>query len=319
MNSLLNVIWTTDFAFSVLRVTTPILFAALGALISNRAGIINIGMEGIMLVSALTGVIASAYTGSAWLGLIGAALAGTLIAGILAFFTLQFKTHIILGGVAINMFASGGTVFLLYLLSGDKGSSTSLPSKVLPNVEIPLLKDIPVLGPIFSGHHILTYISIVAVVAVYYLLNRTPLGLRIRSVGENANAAQSVGVSVVRIQYTALLLSGFFAGLGGAYMSMGYLSLFTRDMIAGRGWIAIAAESMGRSTTVGTALTSLLFGAADALANALQVLKIPAELIGTLPYAATVIGLVVYAVSESRKKTRKRKDAVPDMPEQGGV
>lgn len=307
MNSLLDVILTTDFAFSVLRVTTPILFAALAALISNRAGIINIGMEGIMLVSALAGVIVSAYTHSAWVGLLGAVLSGTLIAGILAFFTLKFKTHIILGGVAINMFASGGTVFILYLLSGDKGSSTSLASKVLPSVQIPLLKDIPVLGPILSGHHILTYFSILSVLVVYYLLNRTPLGLRIRSVGENPHAAQSVGVSVVRIQYTALLLSGFFASLGGAYMSMGYLSLFTRDMVAGRGWIAIAAESMGRSTTVGTALTSLLFGAADALSNALQVLKIPAELIATLPYVATVVGLIIYAVSETRKKNRKLK------------
>lgn len=307
LDSLLNVILTTDFAFSVLRVTTPILFAALGALISNRAGIINIGMEGIMLVSALAGVIVSSYSQSAWVGLLGAVLAGTLMAGLLAFFTLKFKTHIILGGIAINMFASGGTVFLLYLLSGDKGSSTSLPSKVLPSLDIPLLKDIPVLGPILSGHHILTYVSIAAVFAVYYLLKRTSLGLRIRSVGENPHAAQSVGVSVVKIQYMALLLSGFFAGLGGAYMSMGYLSLFTRDMIAGRGWIAIAAESMGRSTTVGTALTSLLFGAADALANAFQVLKIPAELIATLPYAATVIGLILYAVSETRKKSRKVK------------
>ncbi|MDF9844298.1 MULTISPECIES: ABC transporter permease [unclassified Paenibacillus] len=310
MNSLLNVIFTTDFAFSLLRVTTPILFAALGALISNRAGIINIGMEGIMLVSALAGVIVSAYTQSAWVGLIGAVISGTLIAGILAFFTLKFKTHIILGGVAINMFASGGTVFILYLLSGDKGSSTSLASKVLPSVQIPLIQDIPVLGPILSGHHILTYVSILAVLAVYYLLNRTPLGLRIRSVGENPHAAQSVGVSVVKIQYTALLLSGFFASLGGAYMSMGYLSLFTRDMIAGRGWIAIAAESMGRSTTIGTALTSLLFGAADALSNALQVLKIPAELIATLPYVATVIGLLIYAVSETRKKNKKVKSPV---------
>jgi simple sugar transport system permease protein len=307
LDSLLNVIFTTDFAFSVLRVTTPILFAALGALISNRAGIINIGMEGIMLVSALAGVIISAYTQSAWIGLLGAVMAGTMIAGLLAFFTLKFKTHIILGGIAINMFASGGTVFLLYLLSGDKGSSTSLPSKVLPSIEIPLLKDIPVLGPIFSGHHILTYLSIIAVFVVYYLLKRTPLGLRIRSVGENPHAAQSVGVSVIKIQYTALLLSGFFAGLGGAYMSMGYLSLFTRDMVAGRGWIAIAAESMGRSTTVGTALTSLLFGAADALANAFQVLKIPAELIATLPYVATVVGLIIYAISETRKKNKKLK------------
>ncbi|MBB6636058.1 ABC transporter permease [Cohnella thailandensis] len=304
MDSLWSVIWSTDFAFSILRVTTPILFAALGALISNRAGIINIGLEGIMLVAALTGVVTSAYTHSAWVGLLCAVLSGVMIAGILAFFTLQFKTHIILGGIAINMFASGGTVFFLYLLSGDKGASSSLQSKVLPNVDIPLLKDVPVLGPILSGHNVLTYASIAAVFAVYYMMKRTPLGLRIRSVGENPHAAQSVGVSVVRTQYTALLLSGLLAGLGGAYMSMGYLSLFTRDMTAGRGWIAIAAESMGRSTTVGTTLTSFLFGAANALANALTVLKIPSELIATFPYAATVIGLLVYAIGESRKRKK---------------
>ncbi|MCD9023593.1 ABC transporter permease [Cohnella silvisoli] len=306
MHSLLDVILTTDFAFSVLRVMTPILFAALGALISNRAGIINIGLEGIMLVSALTGVVVSAYTHSAWVGLLAAAMGGTLIAGILAFFTLQFKTHIILGGIAINLFASGGTVFILYLLSGDKGSSTSLPSKVLPSIDIPLIKDIPVLGPILSGHHVLTYAAILAVFVVYYLLNKTPLGLRIRSVGENPHAAQSVGVSVMKTQYIALLLSGFFAGLGGAYMSMGYLSMFSRDMTAGRGWIALAAEAMGRGTTLGTSLTSLLFGAADALSNALQVLKIPAELIGTVPYIATLVGLVVYAINETRRKNNKK-------------
>jgi ABC-type uncharacterized transport system permease subunit len=309
MSSFFDVILTTDFAFSVLRVMTPILFAALGALISNRAGIINIGLEGIMLVSALTGVIVSAYSHNAWVGLVAAALGGTLIAGVLAFFTLQFKTHIILGGIAINGFASGGTVFILYLLSGDKGSSTSLQSKVLPSIDIPFIRDIPVVGPIVSGHHVLTYAAILSVFIVYYLLNRTPLGLRIRSVGENPQAAQSVGVSVIRTQYISLLLSGFFAGLGGAYMSMGYVSMFTRDMTAGRGWIALAAEAMGRGTTLGTTLTSLLFGAADALSNALQVLDIPAELVGTFPYVATLIGLIVYAVSETRRKNKKKLKA----------
>ena len=122
MNELLNIVFSTDFAFSILRVATPILFAALGALISNKAGIVNIGLEGIMLVSALTGVVVSAQTGSAWVGLAGAVLAGLLIAAILGFFTLKFRTHIILGGVAVNMFASGGTVFILYLVSGDKGA-----------------------------------------------------------------------------------------------------------------------------------------------------------------------------------------------------
>ncbi|MNM64756.1 beta-methylgalactoside transporter inner membrane component [compost metagenome] len=302
MGNFFAAIFTTEFAFSILRVTTPILFAALGALISNRAGIVNIGLEGIMLTSALMGVLFSAYTGSAWLGLLGAAAGGVLIAGMLAFFTLKFKTHIILGGIAINAFASGGTIFVLYLLTGDKGTSSSVASKVLPNIDIPLIKDIPVIGPILSGHHVLTYLSLIAVAAVYYLLKRTPLGLQIRAVGENPQAAQSVGVKVVRTQYIALLLSGLFASLGGAYMSMGYLSLFTRDMTAGRGWIALAAESMGRSTTIGTALTSFLFGFAEAMSNVLQLFKIPAELVSTVPYVVTVIGLMIYSINESRKK-----------------
>ncbi|MNO24128.1 beta-methylgalactoside transporter inner membrane component [compost metagenome] len=302
MHNFFAIIFTTEFAYSVLRVTTPILFAALGALISNRAGIVNIGLEGIMLTSALVGVLFSAYTGSAWLGLLGAALGGMLMAGVLAFFTLKFKTHIILGGIAINAFASGGTIFVLYLLTGDKGTSSSVASKVLPNFEIPLIKDIPWIGPIISGHHVLTYLSILAVIIVYYILQKTPLGLQIRAVGENPHAAQSVGVKVVRTQYIALLLSGLFASLGGAYMSMGYLSLFTRDMTAGRGWIALAAESMGRSTTVGTALTSFLFGFAEAMSNALQLLKIPAELVSTVPYVVTVLGLMIYSINESRKR-----------------
>jgi general nucleoside transport system permease protein len=306
MNSFLDVLLTTDFAFSVLRVTTPILFAALGALISSRAGIINIGMEGSMLVAALTGVVVSAYTGSAWIGLLGAVLSGILLSAILAYFTLKIKTDIILGGIAINMFASGGTIFILYLLSGDKGASTSLASKSLPSIHIPILKDIPVLGDILSGHNVLTYISILSVFIVFYLLKRTPLGLRIRSVGENPHAAQSVGVSVYKVQYTSLLLSGLFAGLGGAYMSMGYLSMFTRDMIAGRGWIAIAAEAMGRGSTLGTTATAFLFGAADALSNAFQVLKIPAELIFTIPYVATVIGLLVFSIRETRLKAKNK-------------
>lgn len=305
MNNFFPILFSTDFAFSVLRVMTPILFAALGALISNKAGIVNIGMEGTMLTSALTGVIVSAYTGSAWIGLLAGIASGVAIAALLGFFTLKFKTHIILGGIAVNMFASGGTVFILYLVSGDKGASTSLKSGVLPSVHIPLLQDIPVIGPILSGHNVLTYVSLLCVAGLYYMLAKTPLGLRIRAVGENPQAAQSVGVRVNRVQFTALLISGFFASLGGVYMSMGYLSLFTRDMTAGRGWIGIAAEAVGRSTTLGTFLSSLLFGAADALANALQVLKIPAELIGTTPYVVTVIGLVVYALTEAKVKSRK--------------
>ena len=301
MNNILELLLRPSFWFSVLRVTTPILFPSIAVLITDKAGIVNISMEGTMLFSALMGVVVSAWTQSAWLGLLGAMLAGMLLSLVLAGFTLEMKSDVILGGVAINLFADGGSVFLLYLLTKDKGTSVSLASKVLPSIDIPLLRDIPVLGQILSGHNVLTYLGILMVFAVFYLINKTPLGLQIQAVGENYKAAQSVGVSVKRIQYISLLLSGLIASFGGAYMSMAYLPNFSRNMTSGRGWIALAAEAMGRGNVAATSLTALLFGFADALANGLQMFNLPAELIGVIPYAATVIVLILHAARMKRK------------------
>lgn len=308
MNNLFAVIFTTAFGYAVLRVTTPILFAALGALISDKAGVMNIALEGMMLTAALTGVIISAYTGSAWVGLVAAVIAGTLLGIILAYFSLNLKTDIILAGIALNLMASGGTIFVLFLAANDKGISTSLNSKVLPNVPLPGISSIPVLGPILSGHNILTYVSIIAVIAVYILLYKTPLGLRIRAVGENDHAADSVGISVVKVRYIALAISGALAGFGGAYMSMGYVSWFSTNMTAGRGFIALAAEAMGMAHPLGTLLTSLLFGFADALSNSLQSLRVPSEFVQMIPYLATILGLVIYATRNTSKINKARRE-----------
>jgi simple sugar transport system permease protein len=305
MHSILDIIFTPEFAFSAIRVTTPILFAALGALISNKAGAANIGLEGIMLMAALAGVVFSAYTHSAFIGLLGAILIGLISASVLAYFTLKLKTDVILGGIALNFFANGGTIFVLYYLTGDKGTSASLTSMVLPNINIPIIHNIPIIGQIVSGHNILTYVAILSAIGLWFLLKKTALGLRIRSVGENENAAKSVGINVTKIRYVAVALSGIFAGLGGAFLSMGYVSWFSRGMSAGRGWIALAAEAMGRGTVLGTTLSSILFGVADALSNTLQLLNIPAELIKILPYVVTVLGLLIYAISEKNKRKAK--------------
>jgi general nucleoside transport system permease protein len=305
MNGFLSIVATTGFFFSVIRVTTPILFAGLGALVSDRAGAVNIGLEGIMLLSALAGVVGSAWSGSALAGLAAAVIIGVATALVLAYFTLELKTHVILGGVAINLFADGGSVFALYLLTGDKGTSASLASKVLPNLSIPGVRDIPVLGEVISGHNVLVYAAALAAAAVFIMLKRTPLGLKIKAAGEAPNAAESVGIDVKRVRYAALALSGLLAGLGGAFLSMGYVSWFSQGMSAGRGWIALAAEAMGRATVVGTAAASLLFGAADALSNSLNILNIPSELVRIVPYAATVLGLLVYALVDTRAKRMK--------------
>jgi ABC-type uncharacterized transport system permease subunit len=304
MTDLFDIIFSASFGYSVIRVTTPILFAALGSLIADKAGVINIALEGTMLVSALTGVVISAFTHSAWTGLLVAMIAGGLVGLLLAYFSLNLKTDIVLSGIAINLMASGGTVFLLYLIAKDRGISSSLKSEILPMIKLPIIDQIPVIGAIFSNHNVLTYASILAVLIVYIFLYKTPLGLKVRAVGENPDAADSVGISVIRVQYFALITSGVLAGMGGAYMSMGYVSWFAKNMTAGRGFIALAAEAMGGASPVGTFLTSLLFGFADALSNNLQSLSVPAEFVQTIPYVATIIGLAIYA---SRKTAHLNK------------
>lgn len=301
MQSLLSTIFSANFLFSILRLTTPILLAALAALITDRAGVMNIGLEGIMLCSALAGVVGSAYTHSAFAGLLVAMLIGTLLGAVMAYCALNLKTDIILTGIAINLFASGGTVFILYSICKDKGASTSLASLTLPAINIPLLKDIPFLGTVFSGHNFLTYVAFIAVFLIWVLLYKTPLGLRIRVVGENPNAAESVGINVKKTQYYVLMISGVLASLGGAYMSMGYMDKFARDMVAGRGFIALAAEALGTGTPLGVMFSSLIFGTADALASNLQVLQVPAQFVQMIPYLLTIFGLIVYSVSKTRQ------------------
>lgn len=295
MNQFIDIIFSASFGYGVIRVTTPILFAALGCLIADKAGVINIALEGIMLISALTGVVVSAATGSAWIGLLAAMIAGGLVGLLLAYFALNLKTDIVLSGIAINLMASGGTIFALYIIAHDRGISSSLASKVLPKIPLPVIDQIPFIGAIFSNHNVLTYLAMISVILVYIFLYKTPLGLKVRAVGENPDAADSVGISVIKVQYFALILSGVLAGMGGAYMSMGYVSWFAKNMTAGRGFIALAAEAMGGATPIGTFLTSLLFGFADALSNNLQSLSVPAEFVQTIPYVATIIGLVIYA------------------------
>ena len=304
MEHLLHAIFSADFVYSVLRLTTPILLAGLGALITDRAGVMNIGLEGIMLCAALAGVIGSAMTQNAFLGFLFALLVGMALGLLMAYFAIHLKTDMVLTGIAMNLLASGGTVFVLYAVANDKGMSTSLKSLTMPVINIPFIQDIPVIGTVISGHNLLTYLALISVAAMWILLYKTPLGLRIRVVGENSHAAESVGIHVKKVQYIALAISGILAAMGGAYMSMGYMDKFERDMTAGRGFIALAAEALGRGTPVGTLLSSLVFGTADALGSNLQVLDIPVQFVQMLPYVFTVVGLVLYSAMKHKHLTK---------------
>ncbi|MED9803392.1 MAG: ABC transporter permease, partial [[Clostridium] innocuum] len=224
LEQIFSMIFTTSFGYSIIRITSPILFAALAAVVAEKAGVTNIGLEGIMMISALFGVLFAYWTSYWWVGVIGAVVVGIILALIIGVFALKLKTDIILAGIAINLVGSGGTIFLLYLFTGLKGNTASLttPGMLTPKIDIPILESIPILGPIFSGHSVLTYVAFILVLLVWILLYKTAIGLQIRAVGENSHAADSVGISVLKIQYIALGISGALSGLGGAYMSMYY-------------------------------------------------------------------------------------------------
>ena len=302
MNQFFSNILTPQFGYSVIRVTTPLLLPALGVAISELAGAANIALEGIMLIAAFTGVVVSAYTGSLWLAFFAGIAAGVLIGSLLGFFHLRLKANIILSAIALNMFASGITIFLLFLFTGDKGSSNSLRSMIFPEIHIPLLRSIPVIGEIFSGHNLITYLAILAVTLYWIIVHKTPLGLRIRAVGQNPHAAESVGIKVNKIRLYALMLSGMFGAMAGLYLSMGYVSWFSRDMTAGRGFIAIAASTLGNLTPIGIFFSSLLFGFVNAISIYISSLNIPSEIIQSIPYVMTVLALTFFSIKKKAQK-----------------
>ena len=305
--NILNTIISPDFLYMWIRVATPILLAALGATVCSKAGVVNLGLEGIMLISALFGVLASAFGGNIFWGILGGVGAALIVSLIFAYFHLVLKANNTLCGTAINTAASGLTIFVLQLVTGEKGNSSSLKSFSFNEIEIPVIKDIPVLGDILSGHNTLTYVALISVVLVFLLLYKTPLGLRMRAVGENPHAASSVGQNVTKIRFIAILICGVLTGLGGMYLSMGYMDMFVRDMVAGRGFIALAACSMGQATPVGALLASLVFAFFDGLSNVLQVLQIPSQFVQMLPYLATIAGLTVVSIQQSAKTKKMTK------------
>lgn len=320
-DQIIQSIFSAAFIASILRVTTPILLPSLGALISDRAGVINIGLEGIMLSSAFTGVVFSAYaqqwfgqqTGlliGPWLGLLMGVLVAMLMALLLAIFHLRFKTDLILSGVALNILGSAGTVAIMYELTGDRGNTSTLASLEIPFIQLPtFIKSIPLIGQfifdVFSNQSAMTWIAFLAVFVIWFLMYRTPFGMHLRAVGENPSAAESVGIPVQRTRYAALILSGVLAGLGGIHMSMGYLTLFQRDMTSGRGFIALATPLLGNNNPVGTMVASLIFGLFGALETRLGSLQIPSMLTQMIPYVATVMSLAIYAL-QTRQTLRVR-------------
>ena len=308
---MLEYIFSFEFWSTVLRMATPILFAAMAAIIGDQANVLCIGYEGIMLLSAMGGALASAYSQSLVVGLLGGLLAGALLSAFFAYFVLYQDTKPLLAGLAVNTLASGITIYSMYLLTGMKLNTSTLPSKQFPSVDIPIIKDIPFLGPFLSGHNLMVYISFLATYVVWFLLFRTKLGLRIRAVGKDPNAAASMGIDVKKTKFIALIISGLLASFGGMYMSMGYMKYFSADMIAGRGFLGIAAQRLGASNPVFVLIVTIIFGAATAFgitAQTLPSVNLPAQFASMTPYLATLIGLAIMGeINISRQKKRNEE------------
>jgi simple sugar transport system permease protein len=278
---------------SMMRLSTPLILAAIGGLFSERSGVINIALEGIMLAGAFTAAAITALIHDPWLGLAGAAAAGLLVALIHAIASIDFKANQVVVGTAINILFLGVPALVSRALFESTGSTPQLKREfTLPDWNIPLVDKVPVLGQLLSGHKPLVYFALAMVPISYYMLFKTRFGLRLRAVGENPEAADTAGISVTGMRYAGVLISGLLAGLGGAYLSIGQNSLFTRNMTAGRGFIALAALILGKWHPVGAFLACLLFGLADATAIRMQgVVRVPVEFIQIIPYVLTMVVL----------------------------
>jgi len=294
-HSILNI----SLIFATVRLTTPLAVAALGGVFSERSGVINIALEGMMLTGAFFGVLASHLTQSPWLGVLTAMLSGGLLGLLHVTLTQQLKVDQIVSGMGINILALGLTTYLIRQVFAG-GAQLMVP--VLPEWRVPLIAEMPILGPTLGRHISLVYVGLGLILLGHVVLWHTPLGLRIRAAGEHPVAALTMGISVRRLRYGCVIASGALGGLAGAYLSIGILNTFNERMTAGKGFIALAAVIFGKWTPLGAAGAALIFGFGEALQITLQGNPIfghtiPVDFISILPY---VLALVVLAGAVGR-------------------
>jgi general nucleoside transport system permease protein len=282
-------VWSALIA-AMLRFATPLVFAAIGGLFSERAGVVNIGLEGMMLTGAFFAILAADKTGSWVAGLVAAMLAGGLLALVHAFFSIHLQADQIVTGTAINFLALGVTGYLYIDVYGTQGVPTGVAR--IPDVTIPGLEDVYFAGPVLGDVNLMIWLGFLSVAAAYLVLVKTAFGLRLRAVGEHPRAADTVGISVYGVRYACVTVSGVLAALGGAYLSIGFVGQFAENMTRGRGFIALAALIFGNWRPVGACAAALLFGFSSALAQRLpEYSESGATLFQTLPYVLTLIAV----------------------------
>jgi general nucleoside transport system permease protein len=275
---------------AAVALAAPLMFAAMGETISETAGVLNIQLEGMMLFGAFAGVLATYATGSVPLGFVAAALGGALLAWIHGVICFVFRGNQVVSGVVLNILALGVTSFLLTTVLAPRVSKSIA---TVPDIEIPLLSKLPLVGRALFDQDVMVYVAFLLVPAVWWLLNRTTTGLALKAAGERPHAAESLGVDVTRVRWGALLTCGLLAGIGGGQLALAGIGFFTQNLTAGRGFIALAAVVFGRWRPVGVAIAVMVFAIADAFqarAGALGI-HVPYQLLVALPYVVTVLAV----------------------------
>lgn len=299
--TLLSTAFIAGLLQAAIRNATPLLLAGVGEMFGERSGVLNIGLEGIMLIGSLFGFLVANLTGVVWYGIIAGALAGMAISLIHGFLSISLGVNQVVSGVGINILCSGLSLTIYRAVYG--ASSSNIPrAPSQPGLYIPGLSEIPVLGPLLFRQLPLVYFAFALVPLSWFLLYRTEFGLKVRAAGEHPMAAETSGINVVRIRYICVSITGLLTGLGGTFLSLGLLNIFRDNMTAGRGWIAIAVVIFGRWKPRGILFASLVFGLANAFQLRLQAVgvNIPYQFLLMLPYVLTMIILMVtYGRSES--------------------
>ncbi|MEN6408241.1 MAG: ABC transporter permease [Anaerolineaceae bacterium] len=294
-SDLLQLTFIVSLLSGMVRITTPILLAALGELVAERAGVLNMGVEGTMLMGAYVGFMVAAKTGSLVWAVLAAMLTGALMSLILAFMTISLKVDQTVTGLALNLFASGISFYWLRVAFKNGGGSTLPSIEILNILPVPLLSKIPIIGEIFFQHNLLTYIAFLMVPVIWFVLYRTNIGLQLRCLGENPRALDMKGVNVPRMQYGAVIFGGMMAGLGGSVLTLGSTGLFVPEISAGRGWLAIVIVIAGNWLPGRILLSSMFFALLDSLQLQVQGIGIqfPYQFLLMLPYVIAVLALIV--------------------------
>jgi ABC-type uncharacterized transport system permease subunit len=294
LDNIIIILLAPEFVKAAFIAATPLLLAALGGLISELSGVLNMALESMMLIGAFVAYAAADHGGSPWVGLLAAAIAGMVIGLIHAVFTITLRSNQVVSAVALNLFALAATSLSFRVLYVNK-AFVSAPG--FPALNFPILSDIPYLGKAFFQHNIIIYLSLLLIPVMWFILYKTSWGLTLRSVGEHPMAASTVGINVNRVRYIAVLLSGAIVGMSGsALVSASGINAFQENLSAGRGFIAFAAVVFGRYNPVGAFLGTILFGLGDALQIRLQAygVEVPYQLLLMLPYLITLIALVLF-------------------------